>query len=487
MSGSLEQVVAFTKENFTSLKNETLTSLNYEFIIKVNEIDRSGLRDISNLEGVKIVFEYRGDLSSAKDIQEFKMSFGNEHSYKEVEENVIVKIRINKSVFNKNDKYDNFYLFSSLSILKQKFFGFVNNFKWENEKKKFYITLLENEDGLDYSNDFIYILSLEKSLEIEEEMINQKSMNKYKTYKALNENGTIQGLLTYPLSWMDINGETPSIFIQHGLNLFFESIANDNYDSNVQLIKGYKNVYFCKKLEYDKGTSSENSKYSFKLIDFLIDEDKYMDKLLMVRNSITLYLDTNSSIQDFLSKSKDIYRTVDHNFDLYIQNEIKVFLEQKNALFHEYIRVSRQLGELTNDLSKQMRTIGISLLGSVFLGITSNLNTDISVGTLNFVLLSYSIFYILNFGITFSHSKQFEDTKELLKSYTSTIAANNKALSFEELRIDYLDGPSDNFKWVLLSIRLLLGVLILIFIGTYLSINFGLLSFITDFLKILLH
>lgn len=488
MSESLESILDFLETNQHKIISETITSLKFKLDIIVKEIDNSDITGLQNIENLTFSFEYAGETSGATCVEEFKEIFGNGDNYLKVEESVTVIVTIKKKYLNKNEKFENFYFFSSYSHFKEKFGNVYKSFEWQNNSKKVYVFCFCMDKKIEYLNDFIHVLPFNKFSSINEEEIQFEALKKFNVFKEHNENKTITSIFNYPLTWIDSKGKSPLFFLNHSLNLFFESISNDISDTNRVLIKGYKNIYFEKDLmeDFDE-ENQEGVIFTFKLINFLIDEDKFYDKLLIIRNNITLYLNTNSSIKDYLDKIKEIYKTVSHNFDLYIQNEVKVFLEQKNALLHEFISVSKQLGDITNDLSNQLRNVGVSLLGTVFIGIVPDINSALSTYSINLILLSYSLFFIINIVITFSHSKQFKDTKSLLKNYTGTIAVNNEDFSYETLQKEYLKGPSNNFRWLLYGTRFFMLCLTAIFLGCYFSINFGWATWITEILKYLLN
>lgn len=487
MSVPLESIFSFYKSNQHNIVDETIKYITFKLNFAVNEIDSTDITILQNIENITFSFEYMGRITGAKSIDEFKSTFGKTSKYLEVDKEVKVIIKIAKKDFNKNNKFENFYFFSSYHHLEEKFGKIYTKFDWINNKNKLYIFCLCMDGNQEYQNDFVNIIPFEKYSTISEEIISLECLKKFEVFKGRNENNTITSLYNYPLSWMDNSGKSPRFLLNHSINLFIESISNEVSINKNILIKGYKNVYFEKDLIEDVNEiNEENIIYTFKLINFLIDEDKFYDKLLIIRNNITLYLDSNTSIKDFLEKSKEIYKTVTHNFDLYIQNEIKVFLEQKNALLHEFISVSKQLGEIINDITAQLRNIGASLLGTVFIGLISDIDLNYSTKAVNLILLSYSIFFIINFGITFSHSKQFKSTKSLLENYTKTIAINNKEFNFKTLESEYLKEPSTNFKWIIISTRLLLICLIVIFVGCYISFNYGQFDWIIQLLKFLL-
>lgn len=487
MSESLQSILNFLNTNQHNIVNETITSIKFKLDVIVKEIDDSDVTKLQNTKNVTFSFEYEGNITGAKSIEEFKKSFGNDTSYLKVSRMVLITVNVKKSCFNKDNKFENFYFFSSYTHFKEKFGNVYKSFKWKENRKKVYIFCFFIDKAMEYRNDFVHVLPYERFSDVNEEDIELEPLKKFNIFKERNENKIINSLFNYPLTWIDNEGRSPIFFMNHSLNLFFESVSSETSDINKIVIKGYKNIYFEKNLiENGNVGEQEGIIYTFKLINFLIDEDKFYDKLLIIRNNITLYLNTNSSIKDYLKKAKEIYRTVTHNFDLYIQNEIKVFLEQKNALLHEFINVSKQLGEIINDLTAQLRNVGVSLLGTVFIGFVSDFNTDFSIRSINLALLSYSAFFIINFCVTFSHSKQFSNTKSLLENYTKTIAVNSKELSFKNLELQYLKEPSNNFKRVVFLTRLFLICLVIVFLGCYISINFGKFTWVTEILKFLL-
>ncbi|EMF0504330.1 hypothetical protein IBQ18_002763, partial [Enterococcus hirae] len=147
----------------------------------------------------------------------------------------------------------------------------------------------------------------------------------------------LENYLKYPLTWISIDGSTDlSLLNNEALLCFFSIISNSIVsEEDIFIIRGYKTV----SLTIDKNDKISNNSCQIigDMTKFIIDEQRSQDKLILLRNTLTLYMNTEESVDGLESKFKDIKKSMDFNFNLYIQDKVKLFLDQKNKLLHEFI------------------------------------------------------------------------------------------------------------------------------------------------------
>ena len=223
------------------------------------------------------------------------------------------------------------------------------------------------------------------------------------------------------------------------------------------------------------------------LFDFILDDEKHHDKLNILRNTLTIFLDSESNIENFVVKSEEILKSVKYNFNLYIQDKVKLFLEQKNKLLQEFINTTRKIEELTGNLISQIRTVSLSLLGTIFLSLLNNINQGNNRALLNLVILSYTFYLMLNLLIVCKQNNQKEAMLNNLKKYTEELGAigDNKDnnLSYESLKDKYLQMSLNYYENYRQTVIFGLMLLIIIFIMLYFSIRFNSLPWLLDFVK----
>ncbi len=122
--------------------------------------------------------------------------------------------------------------------------------------------------------------------------------------------------------------------------MFFTIICNKILGSNRYLIRGQKTVT----IEInDEIIPFKSIQIICELFDFLLDVDKHHDKLSLLRNTLTVYLNSYSDTKNFISESPEIIKSLKYNFELYIQEKVRMFLDQKNKLLQEYISTTKKL------------------------------------------------------------------------------------------------------------------------------------------------
>ena len=132
MSESLESILSFLNTNQHNIVNETITSIKFKVDTVVNEIDSSDVANLQNIENLTFSFEYDGNITGAKSIEEFKNLFGNDTNYLKVIKLVSITVNVKKSCLNTNNKFENFYFFSSYTHFKEKFGNVYKKFDWNN-------------------------------------------------------------------------------------------------------------------------------------------------------------------------------------------------------------------------------------------------------------------------------------------------------------------------------------------------------------------
>ncbi|WP_435340506.1 hypothetical protein [Enterococcus durans] len=161
-----------------------------------------------------------------------------------------------------------------------------------------------------------------------------------------------------------------------------------------------------------------------------------------MRNTFSLFLDENSNSKNLNDKIYEIIKSINYNFDLYIQDKIKIFLEQKNKLLQESINTTKKIEDLTNNLVSQIRTLSLSLLGTIFLSFFKEILNQKTMSIINLVLLSYIFYFTINLIIVIKQNRQKNSLLKTLKKYTEELGVINQhkenMISYEYLKKNYL-------------------------------------------------
>ncbi|EKO5664562.1 hypothetical protein P0W49_002688, partial [Enterococcus faecalis] len=261
------------------------------------------------------------------------------------------------------------------------------------------------------------------------------------------------------------------LFRKQIVDTFFSIICNrkDENNKNLYIIRGYKTIRFDSNGEL---RDSSSCKILGELLKFIIDEQRVNDKLIILRNTLSLYLNSEGTISDLENNLIEIKKNVNYNFNAYVQDKVKIFLNQKNKVLQECISTAKKIDELTNSLITQLKSILLSLIGTIFLGLLNDLNKGKTYAIINLVLLSYIVYFFVNWIIIFSQDKQKTALLDSFKQYILFVGIRDDDFNYDNLRDKYLKENLNIYdkyrKWALIC----LGVLIIIFILIYTSIRF---------------
>ncbi|EOS7826847.1 hypothetical protein EWX99_RS01330, partial [Enterococcus hirae] len=146
--------------------------------------------------------------------------------------------------------------------------------------------------------------------------------------------------------------------------------------------------------------------------------------------------------------------------------------------------------DLTNNLVSQIRTVSLSLLGTVFLSFLKETVNQKTLSIMNLVLLSYIFYFTVNLIIVFKQNNQKKSLLNSLNRYTKELGVINQhkenVVSYENLKEDYLQESIDIYNsyrcWVIFG----LIVLIVLFFIMYLSNRIDSFSYPKEILKFLI-
>ncbi|MCQ30671.1 hypothetical protein DUD46_15705, partial [Listeria monocytogenes] len=158
-----------------------------------------------------------------------------------------------------------------------------------------------------------------------------------------------------PIAWIDNNStsERNSVYILKQIELLMGLICNKSISNHTFVIRGYKAITFSI-TPADFTNLKQVEDVNKKLFYFLLDKEKYYDKKIILRNTLTLYLNDTATTINYVKNCEEIYKSVEYNFNLYVQNKIEIFLEQKNKLLQEFIDVSRKMQDRAQSVSDQL-------------------------------------------------------------------------------------------------------------------------------------
>lgn len=422
---------------------------------------------------------YKGEKTDYKNIQDFISSFGKDNTHL-VNDSVEINVQIKKDKITDN-KYENFYFFKDY----QGFFKAIKNLELKKENKKMVILIL-SEERL-FNSNFLSVINLKKKKQEISTDIDRIAYNKYITLNSLYKDKKLKNYLYYPATWISAEDNKCVDYHFYGqtLNSFFSIISNAVLPDNQYVIRGYKTIYFSN--DHENDFSSESCKVIDELMDFLIDEQRNHDKLLLLRNTMSLFLSSNETVAGLEKNIYEIKKNVEFNFNAYIQNKVELFLDQKNKLLQEYISTTKKVEDMTSNLVSQIRTIMLSLLGTVFLTLLGEVKSAETKVMLNFVLLSFTFYFCINWFLVFRQKEQKDILLNNLEVYTKEIGTidgnTDSSFSYKNLRERYLEQTEKTYLKYRLWTLIGLSILIVFFMMIYISNRFYVFHFVKAIVK----
>lgn len=382
----------------------------------------------------------------------------------------IITVTIDKKKLIKsiNCSLENTYVYMNMDNFSQD----IINVKFENNKCKLNLFLIEKGfNKLD--NNFICIQDIDC---LDQSMLNtnidDESICTYNLLKEIYLSKTVDCYTKIPHFWSfgELKDNLKTCKKNCTLS-FFNLISNKTLSQNKKyLIKGHHNLTLNIILEDDFNISTQQL---VELIDFTLDADRYFDKILILRNVITRYLNNHSGIKHFSKQLDHIIDTANHDFELYIQNEIKVFIDQKNHLLNETLDVTKGVSKQTQSASENIRSLTLTLLGAIIAGSVSTI-ADLPNNILFLSLFVIVIIFYLSINLFISNNikKQHENNLNALKNYVETISNTSlKGLDYNSLKIKFIDPEESSLFTTLLIYNIICLLLIFLSLVFLLYIN----------------
>lgn len=402
----------------------------------------------SNIQYNKNFYDYE---ELKEDMYIIGIEVAKNHTFK-------IKIIVNKieliNKFNPEHKIKNIQLFSSLrNFMDQVDLG---NIIIDNLNYRLNVIITANLEEY-YFNDYLNIIytdnfDLPNSITLKvEEMKFHKAKKAIDLYsKTLSKNEL--SFLSLPIFWdLSIDNQ----LIKNKLILTFVSlISNKEVEKGIFNIKGQQNL--------NLNMSELNNKVNFEnfennlvtdLFKFTLDdEERFLEKILIIRNVLSTYLTNESSFQYFVNKLREISSTVEYNFEMYIQEKVKIFLDQKNLLTQVALDTARSTSKLTSQVTSTLRTVLFSLVGTVFISLVSNFDANISFKVINTSLLAYIFYFAITLLIVRHYAVEEENIQISFENYFKKISNEEiKGFKLDNIKEDFLNENHKEFKKIICS------------------------------------
>ncbi|MDQ0816058.1 hypothetical protein QF033_000636 [Bacillus pumilus] len=242
---------------------------------------------------------------------------------------------------------------------------------------------------------------------------------------------------------------------------------SDKVDGDAYIIRGEKNINLAAEIEF----STSNYETFLDIYLFLISQKKYTEKYIIIKKVISLYMNDNEDISQFDLKLIDIWKTINHYYNHYIEDNIKEFFKTKDQLLKEAMSASKVIYEQTDKVTNSI----IASILSILIIIVSTLFRSVSTISLTLVIVFLTIF--LTFSIIFN----FITKKSSLARCKLTTNQFNHFIQevslipsdeVKQIRKTYLDEPFEELekslntlKWALIIFNLIFLIFTCIYIG----------------------
>lgn len=364
---------------------------------------------------------------------------------KSIDEVESISILIEKDInFDRIENLDYFFMSIESAL------DFIGKIKKDSNGNKINI-------GIPYcepvETELLNIISLDPhTTQIVRKKVNKvidKNVNLYLNY---NKKGT-QGYYLNPYAFILVNDnddKSHKLIKRHFYLTALEGIS-DKIENNTFVIRGKKNIQITKSGEFD----TNNYQDFVNILNFLMSEEKYMEKYLITKKVFSYYIADEEDISGLDNKMPNIRKTIRHYYNHYIEDDIKDFFKTKDQLLKEAMNVSKVIYEQTD---KVITSITASLI-SVILILVTTLYRMIQLITVTYflvILITFLIFSVVFYYLTKSTSeKRYKLTKSQFEYFMNEMSLLKK-IEIESLQSTYLEKPYNEMKNTILMLKYIL-------------------------------
>jgi hypothetical protein len=286
-----------------------------------------------------------------------------------------------------------------------------------------------------------------------------------------NNKNSLQNMNYNPYAFLiegDITESNLTSSLKEEFYLKLIESLSDKRESNYYVIRGEKNVSILDTNPY----TTKNYTHLVDIFLFLISEQKYTEKYIITKKVLTLYLNDHDDISSLDEKLPDIWKTINHYYDHYVEDNIKEFFKTKDQLLKEAMNVSKviyeQTDKITNSIIASILSILIIFVTTLYRSIT---NITLSFGITVFLFfLSFSFFYY--YLMRSSSQKRYQLCESQFMHFISEISMIQKK-ELEKIKEIYLKKPYselENTLTLLLTVIIIINCILLIFVFILLAI-----------------
>ncbi len=253
----------------------------------------------------------------------------------------------------------------------------------------------------------------------------------------------------------------------------------EQIDDSIEL-KGDKHININNITPSNCSLKNETRNILKKLNSHLNSEDLHVyDKNKILIRVLSIYLNDNSNLKDFIEKIEKIYVKTSDSIENYINKNVDNYFDNHNKLLEEVINTCNKITDVTNRSITQLLSVITGILASLFFYVYKKQDLD----SILFTTIIIIFILLVGFIIVLHHSYNYIYYKNFLIKYFNVI---DNIYSFKESEIlinsNLISPALKRYKNTILRISILL--FLFIFIGILIIINIYLAS-IGYFVKLL--
>ncbi|MFC5591596.1 hypothetical protein ACFPRA_22175 [Sporosarcina soli] len=250
--------------------------------------------------------------------------------------------------------------------------------------------------------------------------------------------------------------------IQRNFYYVMLECLSDKIEDNNFVLRGEKTI----SIAINNDFNTDSYPYFINIFTFLVSIQKYTEKFIIIKKVFSLYVMDQESISDVDNKLSNIWKTINHYYDHYVEDNIKDFFKTKDQLLKEAMNVSKVIYEQTDKINTSivasLLSIIIIIATTLYRSIDSLTVTYFATLLIIFIIFSVIYYYLMNN----SSEKRFQLTKKQFQYFIQEITLMQKK-DIADLEYTYLESPYLELRSTLYKL-----LFILIFINALMVVSF---------------
>lgn len=210
----------------------------------------------------------------------------------------------------------------------------------------------------------------------------------------------------------------------------FSDVSEFDEDRLIFKMFGYKTIQH----EYDFMSIQTNfvNDYYQSYNDLFFDNSNFIDKIGLARNVISLH----SVNQDFTNIKGDIYASIKSNYNIYLKENIKKYIDLKNKITDKLFTISNSFDNLVDEFSKSFKssfyTLSTIFLSLILLQLMKGNTSSVSILTLEVYVFLIAVLFAMYlfkkyviFELSEKKNRLFQQYEQLKNQYISLLDEND--------------------------------------------------------------